>query len=65
MRLRMRLETLFLLQPFAYSLSAVGVKEARSWEIPLNATAVEAAAKIHTDIAKGFILAEVGLLRFA
>jgi len=37
----------------------IGPKEARAWEIPRGATAVEAAAKIHSDIARGFICAEV------
>ncbi len=36
-----------------------GPKEARAWTIPEGATAVEAAAQIHSDIAKGFICAEV------
>jgi len=34
-------------------------KEAHAWAIHCGATAVEAAAKIHTDIARGFIRAEV------
>lgn len=36
-----------------------GVKEVRAWTIPLNATAPQAAGKIHTDFEKGFIRAEV------
>lgn len=36
-----------------------GEIETRAWTIPLGATAVEAAGKIHTDIQKGFIRAEV------
>ena len=36
-----------------------GVKEARAWEVRKNATAVEAAHAIHSDIARGFIRAEV------
>jgi ribosome-binding ATPase YchF (GTP1/OBG family) len=36
-----------------------GVKEARAWEIKKNATAVEAAHAIHSDLARGFIRAEV------
>ncbi len=36
-----------------------GVKEVRAWTIPIGATAPQAAAKIHTDFAKGFIRAEV------
>jgi hypothetical protein len=34
-------------------------KEVRSWIIPKGATAVEAAGAIHTDLARGFIRAEV------
>ncbi len=33
--------------------------EARAHAVPQGATAIEAAAKVHTDIAKGFICAEV------
>jgi GTP-binding protein YchF len=36
-----------------------GDPEARGWNLERGATAVEAAAKIHTDLAKGFIRAEV------
>ena len=36
-----------------------GDKEVRTWLVRKNATAVEAAAEIHTDIAKGFIRAEI------
>ncbi len=36
-----------------------GVKEVRAWTIPLNATAPQAAGKIHTDFEKGFIRAKV------
>lgn len=36
-----------------------GPKEARAWEIGRGATAVEAADAIHSDIARGFIRAEV------
>ncbi len=36
-----------------------GEMETRAWTIPSGATAVEAAGKIHTDIQKGFIRAEV------
>jgi len=36
-----------------------GEKEVRAWEILEGSRAVEAAAKIHTDIARGFIRAEV------
>ncbi|MBD3371571.1 MAG: redox-regulated ATPase YchF [Candidatus Coatesbacteria bacterium] len=37
----------------------VGPKEARSWTIRRGATAIEAARAIHSDIARGFIRAEV------
>ena len=36
-----------------------GQKEVRAWTIPVNATAPQAAGKIHTDFEKGFIRAEV------
>ncbi|MFH1691984.1 MAG: DUF933 domain-containing protein [Candidatus Omnitrophota bacterium] len=36
-----------------------GVKESRAWEAKKNPTAVEAAHCIHSDIARGFIRAEV------
>lgn len=36
-----------------------GDKEVRTWLVTKNATAVEAAGAIHTDMAKGFIRAEV------
>ncbi len=36
-----------------------GVEETRGWSIQKGSTAVEAAAKIHTDIAKHFICAEL------
>ncbi|QOJ13206.1 MAG: redox-regulated ATPase YchF [Planctomycetia bacterium] len=35
-----------------------GPEEVRAWPIPRGFTAVEAAGKIHTDLAKGFIKAE-------
>jgi ribosome-binding ATPase YchF (GTP1/OBG family) len=37
----------------------VGEDEVRSWEVASGATALECAAAIHTDLAKGFIRAEV------
>jgi hypothetical protein len=37
----------------------VGEQEARAWIIRSGATAIEAAGKIHSDIARGFIRAEV------
>lgn len=36
-----------------------GDKEVRAWLLPHGATAVEAAGKVHTDMARGFIRAEV------
>ncbi len=36
-----------------------GEKEVRSWMIPKGSTAVEAAGAIHSDLARGFIRAEV------
>lgn len=36
-----------------------GEKETRAWTLPANSTALDAAAVIHTDFAKGFIRAEV------
>jgi len=35
-----------------------GDPEARAWELPAGSTAVDAAGKIHTDFARGFIRAE-------
>ncbi|MFB6421965.1 MAG: redox-regulated ATPase YchF [Candidatus Malihini olakiniferum] len=35
-----------------------GVKEVRAWTIPIGATALQAAGKIHTDFEKGFIRAK-------
>ncbi|MEW5720209.1 MAG: redox-regulated ATPase YchF [Chloroflexota bacterium] len=37
----------------------VGEDEVRAWTIPVGATAVDAAGAIHTDLARGFIRAEV------
>jgi len=37
----------------------VGESEARSWSIQRGSTALEASSKIHSDIANGFICAEV------
>ena len=36
-----------------------GEPEVRAWTIPVGSKAVEAAGKIHSDIARGFIRAEV------
>ena len=41
------------------SFFTVGEDEVRAWEVKRGATAVDAAAVIHTDLAKGFIRAEV------
>jgi GTP-binding protein YchF len=41
------------------SFFTVGEDEVRAWTIPIGATAVEAAGTIHTDLAKGFVRAEV------
>jgi ribosome-binding ATPase YchF (GTP1/OBG family) len=37
----------------------VGEDECRAWSIPQGATAVEGAGEIHTDLARGFVRAEV------
>jgi hypothetical protein len=37
----------------------VGEDEVRAWTIPQAANAVEAAGAIHSDLARGFICAEV------
>jgi hypothetical protein len=42
-----------------HSFFTVGEDEVRAWTVPVGATAVEAAGAIHTDLAKGFIRAEV------
>ena len=36
-----------------------GEKEVRTWLLPQGGTALDAAASIHTDLARGFIRAEV------
>ena len=36
-----------------------GIKEVKAWTISKNSTALEAAGKIHTDIKKGFIRAQI------
>ena len=41
------------------SFFTVGKDEVRAWTIKLNTTAVKAAGKIHTDLERGFIRAEV------
>lgn len=40
------------------SFLTMGEDEVRAWTIPKGSTAVEAAGKIHTDLARGFIRAE-------
>lgn len=42
-----------------YSFFTVGEDEVRAWTVPIGATAVDAAGVIHTDLARGFIRAEV------
>ena len=42
-----------------HSFFTVGEDEVRAWNVPIGATAVEAAGVIHTDLARGFIRAEV------
>lgn len=37
----------------------VGEDECRAWDIPKGATAVDGAAQVHTDLARGFVRAEV------
>jgi len=41
------------------SFFTAGPDETRAWTIPVGSTAVDAAAAIHTDLARGFIRAEV------
>jgi ribosome-binding ATPase YchF (GTP1/OBG family) len=41
------------------SFFTVGPDETRAWTIPDGSTAVDAAGAIHTDLARGFIRAEV------
>lgn len=41
------------------SFFTVGEDEVRAWSLPVGGTAVEAAGVIHTDLARGFIRAEV------
>src|SRR5262249_13533449 len=37
----------------------VGDDECRAWSLPSGATAVEGAGQVHTDLAQGFVRAEV------
>jgi hypothetical protein len=41
------------------SFFTIGDEEVRAWAVPAGATAVEAAAAVHSDMARGFIRAEV------
>ena len=41
------------------SFFTVGEDEVRAWTVPVGANAVEAAGAIHSDLARGFIRAEV------
>ncbi len=41
------------------SFLTVGEDEVRAWTVPIGATALEAAGVIHSDLARGFIHAEV------
>jgi hypothetical protein len=41
------------------SFFTVGPDECRAWNVPRGATAPQAAGKIHTDLERGFIRAEV------
>ena len=41
------------------SFFTVGEDEVRAWSMPIGGSAVDAAGVIHTDLARGFIRAEV------
>lgn len=41
------------------SFYTIGPKESRAWTVPKGSTAAQAAGKIHTDLERGFIRAEV------
>jgi hypothetical protein len=36
-----------------------GEKDTRAWSLPIGGTALQAAGRVHTDIERGFIRAEV------
>jgi ribosome-binding ATPase len=56
---RVRLTT-FTYRTLGYiSFFTVGADEVRAWSIRTNSSAVDAAGTIHTDLARGFIRAEV------
>jgi ribosome-binding ATPase YchF (GTP1/OBG family) len=42
-----------------HSFFTVSEQEVRAWDLPVGGTALDAAATVHTDLAKGFIRAEV------
>jgi ribosome-binding ATPase YchF (GTP1/OBG family) len=42
-----------------HSFLTAGPDECRAWPIPVGATALDAAGTIHSDLARGFIRAEV------
>jgi hypothetical protein len=42
-----------------FSFLTSGPDECRAWTVPIGATALDAAAAIHSDLARGFIRAEV------
>ncbi|MGC9347805.1 MAG: DUF933 domain-containing protein, partial [Anaerolineae bacterium] len=42
-----------------HSFFTVSDEEVRAWNLPVGGTAIEAAATVHTDLARGFIRAEV------
>lgn len=42
-----------------HSFFTVGEDEVRAWTLPVGSTALDAAATVHTDLARGFIRAEV------
>jgi GTP-binding protein YchF len=52
--IRVAYETMNLLSFFT-----VGTNEVRSWTVPAGTTALQAAGHVHTDMARGFIRAEV------
>lgn len=42
-----------------HSFFTIGEDEVRAWALSIGATAVDAAAQVHTDLARGFVRAEV------
>ena len=48
----------YCLLPMGFGMVATGEDEVRAWSIRKGSSAVEAAGKIHTDLARGFIRAE-------